>query len=307
MLCWHARCEYEQWNESELEENMNRIVLIALILAVVPLMVGCEEDNNILVPDNPIPQAPVGVFSVTGDEYVDVYWQANNDGITEGYGVYRYVGQVGELDEYVLIGTVDAISGIDIQTFRDHDLDNGSTYWYSVNAYNGFGESELSYEDAQDTPRPQGNKTLRDFHVFPEDAGFDFSAARVRDWEDDRTDVFFEYDPDLEEFFFFAGNDGVDIQDWGYIEDIHGIGWGDPGDGEGWSRVGWMELVEGHGYIVWTADDHFAGFRVNTLNDGSLSIQITWSYQTDQGNPELKLVVIERPEHDENYGKRERN
>ena len=35
-----------------------------------------------------------------------------------------------------------------------------------------------------------------------------------------------------------------------------------PGDGEGWSAVGWLELIVHHSYIIWTADDHYATIRV---------------------------------------------
>jgi hypothetical protein len=284
------------------------LILMLMILAATVLITGCDDDEVTIYKD--VPAVPVGVFSITGDGYVDIIWQSNNDnGITAGYGVYRFVGYVGDQEEYELIATVDAGIGAVTESYRDYDVVNGVTEYYAVNAFNEVGESELSYEDVFDTPRPQGNLVVRDFWDYPAQSGVDFFPfppyAQVGHWDLDNPDIYFEYDTENEAFFFWVGGidyQDVDIQDYGYIDDIKGVGWGDPGGT--WSEVGWMELLEGHGYVVWTADNYFAAFRVNYLNYGSKSINITWSFQTDQGNPELKRRPLERPEHDDDYGKR---
>lgn len=281
-------------------------ILAALAVSVLVLL-GCEEKTRyITTPD--VPAIPVGVYSVTGDGYVDVYWQSNNDGgVTDGYGVYRYVGTNGDFDEYELLGTVDASSSqVEEYSYRDDDVQNGETYYYAVNAFNGYGESELSDPDAFDTPRPQGAASARDFHQFPNQGGFDFSRARTV-FADENADVWFEYDPDLEAFFVWAANDLTDLQPYGYADNIQNIGWGDPGDGSGWSEVGWMELSVSHGYIVWTADNHYACIFIKALDYGSGTVSFDWAYQTDEGNPELKRVPKTSPPHAENYGRRSGN
>lgn len=284
---------------------MKRIITLVMILAAAALVSGCDDDKVVFVDGEP--SVPVGVYSVTHDGFIEIVWQANNDaGLTEGYGVYRFIGYVGELEEYELIAVVTATLGEELVAYNDHDVVNGNTYYYAVNAYNEFGESELSYADIFDTPRPQGSATLRSLHEYPNQAGYDFSRFRAVHWEDPQADIFFEYDSNLGSFFVWVGGENydlVDIQDYGYTYDITDVNWGDPGGG--WSTVGWLELAVNHAYIVWTADNHFAAFRVNGLDVASRSINITWSYQTDPGNPELKRRVLERPQHAENYGRRE--
>jgi hypothetical protein len=294
---------------------MRRLILMILMMfGVLVFAAGCDERKVVEVVGDK-PAVPTGVSSITGDHQVEIYWRGNNDnGLTEGYGIYRYTGTVGGLDQYERIGRVGADEHWDISEgedvlwygFIDDGLNNGTTYYYAVNAYNQFGESELSKVDAMDTPRPEGEALLRDFHQYPNSAGFDFSRARVIRYDNGEADVFFEYDPDLGTFFLFAGNNEVDIQDYGYSESLTSVGWGDPGGGEGWSAVGWLELVEHHSYIIWTADDHYATIRIEATDSDpdQLSIDIRWAYQTDPNNPELKRALITRPQHDANYGKR---
>ncbi|TFH64019.1 MAG: hypothetical protein E4G91_07125 [Candidatus Zixiibacteriota bacterium] len=293
---------------------MKRLILLVLtMVGVLVFVAGCTEDKVVKAVGE-VPAVPTGVSSITGDRQVEIDWRGNNDrDVTDGYGVYRYTHTVDGVDQYELLGTVLASAGViyegdDVRwySYVDRDVTNGITYYYAVNAYNRYGESELSRIDAMDTPRPEGNAVLRDFHTYPSNAGFDFSRARIVRYDAGDADVFFEYDPDLEAFFLFAGNNEVDIQDYGYTNDLTSVGWGDPGGGEGWSAVGWLELIEHHSYIIWTADDHYATIRIEATNDdpNQLSINIRWAYQTDDGNPELKRGLITRPQHDANYGKR---
>jgi hypothetical protein len=283
------------------------------MVGVLVFVAGCTEDKVVRVAGD-IPAVPTGVSSTTGDRQVEINWPGNNDrGVTEGYGVYRYTHTVGGVDQYELIGTVLASEG-DLQgdvrwySYVDNNVTNGVTYYYAVNAYNKWGESELSKIDALDTPRPEGSATVRDFHTYPSNAGFDFSRAqsKVVRYDSPDADIYFEYDPDLGTFFLFAGSNDVDIQDYGYTSDLTSVGWGDPGAGEGWSAVGWLELIVHHSYIIWTADDHYATIRIEATdsNPELVSIDIRWAYQTDTNNPELKRGLIIRPQHDANYGKR---
>lgn len=289
---------------------MKRLILMILMMVgVLVFAAGCSEDKVVRVVGD-TPAVPTGVSSTTGDRQVEIYWRGNNDrGVTAGYGVYRYTHTVGGVDQYELLGTV-LVSEGDLQgdvmwySYVDGNLTNGVTYYYAVNAYNRYGESELSVAELYDTPRPEGDALLRDFHQFPNNAGYDFSRARVVRYDSDDADVFFEYDPDLGAFFLLAGSNEVDIQDYGYTDDLTSVGWGDPGGGEGWSAVGWLELIEHHSYIIWTADDHYATIRIEASNPNQLSIHIRWAYQTDVSNPELKRALITRPQHDANYGKR---
>jgi hypothetical protein len=295
------------------EERVRNTRFLILIGLMAMLLVGCE-DKKVVEYVGSIPAVPTGVTSTTGDRSVTVQWPGNNDdGLTEGYGVYRYTGTVNGTDRYELIANISATdhdpipenSDVVWYSYTDQNRTNGDTYYYAVNAYNAYGESELSAVDAMDTPRPDGSATLKDFRQYPDDAGFDFSREQIVAYNSNNADIYFEYDPDLDAFFFFAAHDSVDIQSYGYTGTLTDVGWGDPGGGDGWSQVGWMELVNHHSYIVWTADNHYATFRVTALNPETKSISIDWAYQTDQGNPELKRAPIVRPPHAANYGRRD--
>ncbi len=294
---------------------IKRILTIATLALSALFLFGCEgETKYITTPD--IPAAPVGVYSVTGDGFVDIYWPFNNDGgVSESYAVYKYDHTEGDRDVYVVIAEGNEITAIEpdyVNTdewygyFRDEDAQNGTKYWYAVSAYNGYGESELSYVDAYDTPRPQGIATARDFHEYPLQGGYDFSRARTVA-ADESADIWFEYDSNLESFFVWAANVDTDIQPYGPIDDITDIGWGDPGNGSGWSEVGWLELVAGNGYIVWTADNHYACIHITSIDFGSSSVAFTWAYQTVEGEAELKRAPKKSPPHAENYGRRSGN
>ncbi len=75
----------------------------------------------------------------------------------------------------------------------------------------------------------------------------------------------------------------TEIQDAGYHLYMDDVGWAPP---DGWSPRGAVELIEGHIYVVWTRDDHYAKFRVTSLAPGRVIFD--WAYQTAQGNQELK-------------------
>lgn len=291
---------------------MKKIAVSVLISIATALIIGCEETKVVDVVGD-IPAVPTGVTSITRDEQVAVSWRANNDnGLTEGYGVYQLTRVVDGIGEYELLERVGAgqylqNDGSDIRYYQylDDHLSNGTTYYYAVNAYNSYGESELSQVDAMDTPRPEGTATLRDFHRYPNSAGFDFSRFQTVRFDNSDADIYFEYDTTLNAFFFFAANSDVDIQSYGYTGSLTDVGWGNPGDTTSWSQVGWMELVLHHSYIVWTADNHYATFRVDSFDYHNHFISISWAYQTETGNPELKRRPIARPPHAANYGRRE--
>lgn len=76
-------------------------------------------------------------------------------------------------------------------------------------------------------------------------------------------------------------DDYTDIQDAGYLA-LDDVDWAPE---EGWAPDGEVPLTEGHCYIVWTWDNHFAKFRVASVAPDR--VMIDWAYQVDEGNPEL--------------------
>jgi len=250
---------------------------VLLFLGILALG-GCTIEKKVYQypADHTPPATPRGVMSVTGDGYVELFWFESDEPDLQGYRVYRSYTLNGE---YVFQSTVR--NGY----YRDNSVVNGVTYYYAVAAFDDAeNESELSPEDVFDTPRPAGYDLLLFDPEYRGDlAGFDFSNQRRVAFDSPAADIIVDYDNELGAFFIDAGNVDIDIQDFGYTGSLDDVDWA-PEDG--WSNVGWVEAIAGHSYIVWTADDHYAKFRVTEI--GTNSILLDWAYQAVTGNPELK-------------------
>ena len=268
-----------------------RISIGLILMFWGAFLVSCCDDCRVVVVDDTPPDAPQGVYSVTGDRAVYVYWLESPEDDFSYYRVWRSEEDwVDENGRYYR-----PKSEVSVNHYFDYDVRNGDTYYYAVTAVDIHGNesADLSREDVFDTPRPEGSGVvLRDFHTHPEVSGFDFRDARVRHADNVLTDIYFEYDSNLDAFFVWARIDEygqTDIQDYGYTESLDELDWA---PSEGWSRVGWLEAILGHSYYVWTDDDHYAKFRIDELYYAGRTVTISWAYQTVQGYPEL---MPERP------------
>jgi len=274
---------------------MKAIKMIGLAVLTL-ILAGCTETKTIYVtgPDIEAPAAPRGVTSTTGDGQVWVDWYPNGESDLAGYKVWR--NSIDLDSAYFLIATVSGTS------FTDNNVNNGTTYFYAVSAYDDDGnESALSPNDAFDTPRPEGSNFLQDFNLHPGTAGFNFSnsspyGSRVA-WDNLSADIYLEYVSVDGVYFINATNTGVDIQDMGYTDSFDDISYSPT---SGWSAVGWVEAIAGHTYVVWTADDHYAKIRITSIGEPVNSgVSIDWGYQlstSTYGQLELKPAV--RPQHD---------
>ncbi len=271
-------------------------ILMTLLLAPLALT-GCDE--SVTCVDEP-PAVPTGVFSVTGDGVVSVYWNDLYQLDLVGYRVYRHDGVTPETGPYYFQGVVAWDENYDDQTllhwYDDHDVVNGETYYYAVLAYDeGGNESELSFETVGDTPRPEGIEVLlydRD-GAYPDRSGFDFSLLAMGrlPWNEPTADIYVDFDGGVP-FVVSARPAAVKIQDYGACH------WDDAGyaPGYGYSEVGTLELIEGHCYFVKIIDDpetavHYAKFQVYAVEEGY--VDIDWAYQIDPFNPELKTPADE--------------
>ena len=252
-----------------------KIILLLLVLPICVLLNCCDD---IIDSDTTPPAIPRGLISVTGDGKVYLSWYPNNEHDLAGYNVYY---------SFSAEGVYEKIGNTTSAYFIDADVDNGVTYYYAVSAYDrNRNESELSTDIVFDTPRPEGfGVTLYDFNSYPNDAGYNFSKYVVQPYLMTSTDIYYEYHQDNTGYYMNIGNQGTNIQDFGYTESLDDV---DYGPQDGWSRLGWVELIQGHSYIVWTHDNHFAKFRVTQVTPDF--VKFDWAYQIDQGNPELTVL-----------------
>ncbi len=270
---------------------MKTMFLTVLIAAAALMMVGCDQNNDekiVYVYEDVPPPVPQGVYSVTGNEEVLLYWlpidDVSND--FETYVVYR-----SDFDPdtgYIEIGRTTN------EYFVDDGLTNGYTYYYAVSSLDIDGNlSDLSYENVFDTPRPQGTgAVVFDYETLPSYAGWNLAAAVNVNYLNTAADFYLEYFSGDGVFYFNVGNIDTDIQDMGYTDNFDEIGYSPE---YGWSANGWLEVILYHTYIIWTDDNHFAKIRVTGISTDHVIFD--WAYQVAPGNLELKPIVEKAPDY----------
>ena len=262
--------------------KINKILTLLLVALIFGSISGCYIDASDDTDEEP-PAVPRGVRTITGDEQVIIEWYPNGEYDLAGYQVWR-----GRDDT-----NFDSLAEVSENATRyiDTTVRNGETYYYAVSAYDIHGnESELSPEDAWDTPRPEGrNITLDDYNIFPERSGFDFSRPEkgsVR-WDTPATDVYFAFDADRNATYLYSDNETF-MQDLGYHETLDAV---DMVPKNGYVEL-FVELIEGHVYAINTPDNNFAKIHVRALYEDA--VVFDWAYQTDPGNVQL-APSLKRP------------
>ena len=261
---------------------MTHRILATVTLAL--LTAGCELHSVVFVSD-PSPAAPAALTSITADGAVYLSWEESAAVPPDHYRIYR-----GE--SYELLNLLAATGECG---YVDFAVYNGVTYFYGVSSVSTAGaESPLS-RVVGDTPRPEGyDLVLFDAGTRPDRSAFDFSGPVRVPLDDPSCDVFVECRPYGGALFLSAAGPGTDLQDMGYTESLDDISWS-PADG--WNPEGLEMLIQGHTYVVWTNDNHFAKLRA--VEVAATWARLDWAYQVDPGNPELV-----KPAHDSAYGRR---
>jgi hypothetical protein len=243
----------------------------ATIILLSALLFGCQA--HIFEPDVTPPAAPSGLRTLTGDDFIEVFWEHNYEADLSGYHVYVSSSYDGR---YELIGTTQD------NYFLDGGARNGNLYYYAVAAFDLAGnQSSLSIDVAYDIPRPEGyDVVLTDYRQNPGAAGYDFSAYAIVPYDDLYADFYFE---NYQGVLYANVRDDTDIQDMGPTASLLEIG---VAPADGWSDTHDARLIVGHTYVVWTWDDHYAKFRVTSLSPGR--VVFDWAYQLRPSSPLLK-------------------
>ncbi len=268
---------------------MKRLLLkiFSLFALIFFLFTGCSEELTEY--DLTPPSAPRDIETITGDNRVDIFWRASPEPDVAGYNVYVASSYDGK---YELIGSTSDTY------FVDYDARNGETYYYAVTAYDFNGnESDLSTDVVYDTPRPEGfNCSIFDFRRFPSTSAYSFANYSVVPYNSNDADFFFENDDGT---FYLNVWEDTDVQDMGETNDIYDVtqaplaNWVPLKDGE---NIKYVRAIEGHTYVIWTWDNHFAKVRISLITPERMVFD--WAYQTVEGNPELKVKKdVERKPH----------
>lgn len=246
-------------------------VIVAIVVLMSSVMVGCQESIN--RSDATPPNPPTGLRTETGDNFIELFWNANRESDVAGYNVFvspTYDGR------YELIGSTRS------PYYLDNGARNGNVYYYAVTTYDFDGnESGLSRDVAYDIPRPEGyNVVLDDFRLSPGFAGYDFSSYSVVPYDYQYADMYFE---NYNDTLYMNVRSDTDIQDVGPTNSILEVR---TAPSSGWSSTHDVRLIVGHTYIVWTWDDHYAKFRV--VNISANTVVFDWAYQLMESNRLLK-------------------
>jgi hypothetical protein len=246
-----------------------RTILVAMLILFVG---GCKHLVNDFIDRTP-PAPPTGLWTETGDNFIELLWDRNREGDVAGYNIFVSGSYDGR---YELIGSVRE------PYFNDRDARNGLTYYYAVTAYDYDGnESELSRDVAYDIPRPEGfGVVLDDYRRVTATAGYDFSRYAVVPYNDLYADMYFE---NFQNTLYMNVREDADIIDMGPTNSILDIR---EAPSSGWSTTYDVRLVAGHTYVVWTWDDHYAKFRA--VNVSGNRVTFDWAYQLQKSNPLLK-------------------
>ncbi len=278
---------------------MKNIFLFGLLIVGLAVVGGCDDDNDANF--DPRPQPPQGVFSITGDGSVELWWAGPYERDIASFNIYRAQSpDTLAPSQYEFRFSVLAEDNPDLDLIyyftSDEDAANATTYWYAISSVDHAGqESDLSAEDIFDTPRPEGVVELTDVAVFENTSGFDFSSEVRVPAGSPLCDVWVDRFDGI--FYLNAGDTSIasldlnDIQDMGFTDDWDVIGWAPV---EGYSELGYAEIIEGHTYVLWNDENHFMKMYVLDIDANSVTFQ--WAYQQQDGNPEL---IPQRPTKDD--------
>jgi len=245
-----------------------------LTLAIIALIILSGCDSRLIMPDYTPPIVPKGVFAEAGDNYAEVFWQANTDRDIAGYRIYV---RTESMSRFQYLATTTS------NYFVDDGILNGVTYYYGVTAYDFNGnESDLSYDLGVATPRPEGyDVVLKNYRTYPGLSGYDFSTNSIGRYDDHYTDLFFEY---YDGVCYLVVWDDTEIQDMGYTNSLYDIV---KSPSMGWSPTGDEVAILGHTYVIKTWDNHYAKIRIVGIS--AASVRFDWAYQLQTSNPYLKI------------------
>lgn len=265
-------------------KTINRLLLAVFTFSIL-ILTGCDD---LTTPR--FFEAPHDVYTVTGENRVDVYWSHITPAEVDYYRVYWSEDN----NKFEFLGNAYTNS------YSDLEASNGVKTYYAVTAvaYSDGFESELSKETAYSTPRPQGfNASIFDFITFPNTSGFSFTTFQAMHFLDQnqdgvQADFFLENDVQNGKFYLNVWTD-TDIADMGQTDDIHEV---DVAPNAGWSQdvvqiddnlqAKYVEAKVGHTYVINTWDNFYGKIRVLEIRNERIFFD--WAFQDSQGNMELE-------------------
>lgn len=114
-----------------------------LMLASCGSSTGPGDDDG-EEPGSEAPTAPANLSGSSGDQEIELAWDANSESNISGYNIYRSTSSFDNASEVDPVNNGQQVSG---EAYTDTEVENGTTYYYRITAVNTSDtESEVSSE-----------------------------------------------------------------------------------------------------------------------------------------------------------------
>jgi hypothetical protein len=238
---------------------------------------------------------PSSLWSISLNRAVQLSWSSNaRQSDPQGFDYYRVYSALYDLDAGRCIATSWVLEGSTVsEDFLATGLPNGVPRCFAISAISRDGHESLWTTARADTPRPDARNVIvwaREHSVSG--SGFRFEPASGglgAVLSGDRNDLDFRVERRSGGVLWLVpvrSGTRVALYSTQPISDLTSIDLAPVG---GYS-TGAIEAVPGYGYVFETVRNghlHFGGVRVTHVSQDYLIFD--WSYQTDPGNPELRI------------------
>lgn len=131
---------------------MKRIFLIPSILLTLCgflVLASCGGSSTGPDDDTEAPSAPANLDGTSGDQEVELTWEANSEDDLSGYNVYRSTSSFSDISEMNPVNGSDLMQTAD---FTNTGLENGTTYYYRITAVDDSDNESNASSQLEITP-----------------------------------------------------------------------------------------------------------------------------------------------------------
>lgn len=99
--------------------------------------------------DDEAPSEPANLSGTSGDQEIELSWDANDEDDLAGYHLYRSTSNISSIEG------MDPVNGSDLiqsSNFTDTDLENGTTYYYRLTAVDENDNESIMSSQLEITP-----------------------------------------------------------------------------------------------------------------------------------------------------------